>query len=80
MGFRSVRIGIVVAMIIGGLLLGLTVAYLIRGSLEEFPTAEQQEKVRVVTTVLAAALLAVEGALLLAWRRVGRAEAGAGST
>jgi hypothetical protein len=48
-----------------GLLLLLDVVYFVRGSLEEFPTAEQQEKIRTVTGVIGASLLVVEIAL---WR------------
>jgi hypothetical protein len=43
----------------------LDVAYFLRGSLETFPTAEQQQKVQLVTGVIAVVLAAVEFGL---WR------------
>ena len=48
-----------------GLLLGLAIAYFVRGSLEEFPTDEQVGKVRLVMAVAAAVLVVVEVGL---WR------------
>jgi predicted membrane protein len=75
MWIRLTRIAILAAMIVGGLLLAVTVAYFLRGSLEEFPTAERQETVHVVTAVIAGGLCALEVALLLALRWVGRATA-----
>jgi hypothetical protein len=55
-----------------GLLLLLAVAYFARGSLEQFPTAEQVAKVRVVTATSAAVLLGVEVGLWWLLRHVVR--------
>jgi nitrate reductase gamma subunit len=55
-----------------GLILALDVAYLVRGSLEEFPTTEQQSKVRVVTGVIAVLLTAAEVGVWLFLRRLRR--------
>lgn len=60
---RFARYGVVLAMIAVGLLLCLDVAYFLRGSLEEFPTDEQQDKVRRVTAAIAAVLVLAEVAL-----------------
>ena len=57
---RLVRYVVVVAMLVVGLLLCLDLAYLVRGSLEEFPTDEDHGKVRLVTTAIAGALLVAE--------------------
>jgi hypothetical protein len=57
-------------MIAVALLLCLDVAYLLHGSLEEFPTPEQSNKIRVVTSVLAVLLLGVEVALWALFRRL----------
>ena len=57
---RLLRAVVLLAMVVVGLLLCLDVAYFVRGSLETFPTDEQTDKVRVVTAVLAAVLLASE--------------------
>lgn len=65
-------------MVIVALLLCLDIAYLASGSLEQFPTAEQEDKVRQVTTVIAIALLAAEAVLWLAYRSLAR-EAGSPS-
>ena len=54
------RSAIWMAMTIVGLLLAFAIAYFLRGSLEEFPTAEDEAKVRTVTGVLAAILAIVE--------------------
>jgi len=59
-------------MIIVGVLLAISIAYLIHGSLEAFPTAEQQDKVRRVMGLLSAGLLVLEGGLFVAWRRLQR--------
>ena len=75
MGLRLARIAVLAAMIFGGVLLALVVSYALHGSLEEFPTAEQQDEVRTVAAGIAGALLVLEGALLLALRRIGRAAA-----
>ena len=75
MGLRLARFAILAAMLVSGLLLAVAVAYFVHGSLEEFPTAEQQGKIRVVMAVMAAGLLAIEGGLLLVLRWIGRAAA-----
>lgn len=61
-------------MVAVGVLFALTVAYLVRGSLEMFPTAEQQENVRIVAGFAALLLAAVEVGLwrVLRSRRVSR--------
>ena len=67
---RSVaRLAIIAAMSVVGVLLALAVAYGVRGSLEWFPTAEQELKVRQVTTLLAAGFAVAEVGLwrLLRW-------------
>lgn len=66
------RFAVVIAMMVVGALLAVTIAYLVHGSLEAFPTAEQQDKVRRVMALLSAVLLLLEGGLLLALRRMGR--------
>ena len=48
------------AMVVVGLLLLLDVAYFVRGSLEWFPTDEQQDKIRRVTGAIAALLAGIE--------------------
>ena len=50
-------------MVVIGFPLALAVAYLAHGSLEMFPTAEQQDKVHTVAGVIAGGLSAVEIAL-----------------
>ena len=57
---------------VAGLLLLLAVAYLARGSLEQFPTDEQVAKVRIVAGTSAAILLGVEVGLWWLLRRVVR--------
>ena len=76
---RSIaRLAIIGAMSVGGVLLALAVAYRVRGSLEWFPTAEQEAKARQVTTLLVAGFAAAEVGLwqLLRWanRAVARQE------
>ena len=61
-----------ILMVVGGVLLALAAAYLVRGSLEAFPTAEQQDKVRTVAGVLVAVLAVVEFALWWLLRRLDR--------
>ena len=53
------------AMLLIGIVLCVDVAYFIRGSLEEFPSAEDDEKIRIVTAIVAVPLLAGE---ILLWR------------
>ena len=62
------RIAVVLSMVVVGAILCLDLAYLMSGSLEEFPTAEQEDKVRRVTASIAVLLLAVEAGLWLALR------------
>ena len=69
---RLMRFAVVIAMMVVGALLAVTIAYLVRGSLEAFPTAEQQDKVRRVMALLSAGLLLLECGLLLALRRIGQ--------
>jgi hypothetical protein len=59
-------------MVVVGLLLCLDVAYFARGSLEAFPTDEQEDKVRRVTAALAALLLAAELGLWFVRRHLKR--------
>jgi hypothetical protein len=59
-------------MTVVGMLFLLAIAYFVRGSLEEFPTDEQIDKVRSVTAVSAALLLVVEVGLLSLLRRLPR--------
>ena len=59
------------AMVAVGLVLALDLLYFVRGSLESFPTAEQQEKVRVVAGTIAALLVIVELVLWWVLRRLG---------
>ena len=63
MARRLARYGVSLAMILVGLLLCLDVAYFVRGSLEEFPTEEDEDMVRHVTAVLAALLVVTEAGL-----------------
>jgi hypothetical protein len=65
---RSLRGIILVAMAVVAILLCLDVAYLVSGSLEQMPTPEQEDKVRIVTSVIAIMLLAVEAALWFIYR------------
>ena len=57
------RFAIRLMMLAVGVLLAIDVLYLVNGSLEMFPTAEQQEKIRTVTGAIAVLLLMVEAAL-----------------
>ena len=75
---RLLKYSVVVAMMIVGLLLFLDLAYLARGSLEEFPTEEDHGKVRTVTSVVAGALLTVELGLWFMLRRFTRRDCSAG--
>ena len=54
------------------LLLLLALAYAAHGSLEEFPTVEQMDKVRTVAGLAAAVLIALEAGLWCLLRRVAR--------
>ena len=69
---RLATCAIVLAMIVVGLGLCLDLMYLVRGSLEEFPTEEQEDKVRRVTAVGAALLLVMEIVLWSFLRQVQR--------
>ena len=70
---RFTRLALWLALAVVGLLFILAVLYFARGSLEEFPTAEDTSKVRTVAGVGAVLLLAVELALVVFLRRVTRA-------
>lgn len=70
---RLATYAVVLAMIAVGLVLSLDVAYFAHGSLEEFPTDEQQSKVRVVTAVLAALLIVAEAVLFSVFHYLKRA-------
>ena len=70
MGRRLARYAVLVGMLVVALVLCADVAYLITGSLEEFPTAEDESKVRVVTAVIGALLLATEAGLWLVLRHL----------
>jgi len=68
-----VRFAIRLMMLAVGVLLAIDVLYLVNGSLEMFPTAEQQEKIRTLTGAIAVLLLSVEAALWALLRRTRRA-------
>jgi hypothetical protein len=70
---RLVTYAVGLGMVVTGLLLLLAVLYFARGSLEEFPTAEQQDKVRTVTGAAALLLAGLEVALWRLLRHVRRA-------
>jgi hypothetical protein len=57
------RLAIRLMMLAVGVVLAIDVLYFARGSLEMFPTPEEQEKVRVVTGAIAVLLLCAEGGL-----------------
>ena len=80
MAQRLARSAIVLTMTVVGVLLALFVAYFLRGSLEEFPTAEQENKVHTVTAVAAAMLLLVEIGLWSMLRRMRRESPSPSST
>lgn len=63
---------VLLVIVLVAVLLVLDVAYLMSGSLEQHPTGEQEDKVRVVTAAVAVLLLALEIGLLLAYRRLAR--------
>lgn len=73
MPLRLARVALWLALTTVGLLFVLAVLYFARGSLEEFPTAEQTDKVRTVTAVGAILLLGVELGLWSLLRHVTRA-------
>ena len=68
MRFRFIRRAIVLAMAVVALLLAVDIAYLVSGSLEQFPTAEQEDKVRIVSSAIAVLLIVIEIALWVAHR------------
>lgn len=70
------RYGLLLAMLVVAILLGLNLLYLVRGSLEQFPTDEQESKVRVVTAVLGVLLFAAEVGLWAMLRYVSRVDRG----
>ena len=61
-------------MVAVGIPLCLAVAYLVHGSLEMFPTPEQQDNVRVVAGTIAGGLGVVEIALWWVQRRLSTAD------
>ena len=63
------KIAIRLLMLAVGVVVATDVLYLVNGSLEMFPTAEQQDKIRVLTGAIAALLLLVEAALWALLRR-----------
>ena len=69
---RLLRSVVLLAMVVVAILLGLDVAYFARGSLEWFPTAEQEDTVRRVNAAIAALLLASELVLWLVLRQLNR--------
>jgi hypothetical protein len=71
---RLARYGVLLAMIAVGLLLCLDVAYFVHGSLEEFPTEEQEDKVRRVSAVIAAILVVAEVGLWSVLRHLSAAQ------
>ena len=66
------RLAIRLTMVAVGVLLVLDLLYFVNGSLEMFPTDEQQDKIRTLTGVVAVLLLAAEAALWALLRRSGR--------
>ena len=62
---------ILLAMIVVEMLLGLDLMWLVRGSLEWFPTEEQESTVRHVSALIAALLLVVE---LVLWSLLSRVQ------
>ena len=69
---RLARYGLLLAMLAVAILLGLDLLYLVRGSLEQFPTDEQGDEVRVVTAVLGVFLLLAEVGLWAMLRYISR--------
>jgi hypothetical protein len=67
---RLARLALWLALAAIGVLFVLAVLYLARGSLEQFPTAEDHEKVRLVAGAGAVLLLGAGGALVVLLRRV----------
>lgn len=63
------RVAVVPMMIVVALALALDILYFMRGSLELYPTDEQQDKIRILTTTFGVLLAIVElGLGLLLWR------------
>ena len=60
MARRVAKLAVLLAMTVAAALLFLDILYFARGSLEQFPTEEQDDKIRVVTAVIAVALIVVE--------------------
>ena len=69
MGGSVARTAIRLAMVVVGVALAVDVVYFFTGSLEMFPTAEQQAKARTVTGAIAVLLVAVEVGLWALLRR-----------
>jgi hypothetical protein len=59
------------AMVVAGVALVLDVWYFIGGSMELYPTEEQQDKIRLATGVIAVFLASLEAGLWLLLRRMG---------
>ena len=72
MARRLAKTVVLLTMAAVALLLCLDVAYFFRGSLEEFPTDEQEDKVRRVSAALAAVLVVTELVLAALLRHLGR--------
>lgn len=76
---RIARYSIILALVVVGLALVLDVLYFARGSLEMLPTAEDHEKVRLVTGVLGVILASAGLGLWLLLRYLRReGDAGGG--
>jgi hypothetical protein len=69
------RLTIRVCVAVVGLVLALDLAYLAYGSLEWFPTQEQQDRVRVVASAIAVVLVGVEVGLWVLLRLTVREQA-----
>ena len=69
---RYARYVLWLAMILVGVVLAADILYLLRGSLELFPTEEQQDKVRRVTATIGVLLVGAELALWWLLRRLER--------
>lgn len=64
------KLGIIAAMLLTGILLVGFIVYFYQGSLEMFPTEEQQDKVRTVTGVAIVILTLAEGLMFLIYRKI----------
>ena len=73
MRLRILRVALPLSMAVVAVVLAADIAYLMVGSLEQFPTAEQEDKVRRVTGAIAVLLITLEIALWFAHRNLHRA-------